>query len=529
MKKAIFISFILICLENSFCAQARESLIAQEPKYTQGYLIFNPSQLQIDYYRVSITERMFDSNGFYKDSIVERNEIWDKNYLRINSQYFVETSEHEFLYTAEGWSKEHGKLEEIGPISLIGEGTSWLAGSTRICNGTTYAWAITQAVHPAGCCQFKYTLDNTGDFFSEPSALFPFGTAVPFYQHMYNTEFQNRFQYEDFRLYHGLSGLPQYFLQIFNEPGFPIVNPPNLSQGSYYYNSDGEILNPAIDDIVGVQKTMGPWRDLPPISTEVVFDDWTYLPIVGNDGLVDKFINNSNISDYYDEGLIEQQLTCVQTVPLSAGTNDTFDDASWSDNCFEDISTPGDTDGDGLPDMEVTINDWFECIQTNISGGIASIQAVNWNNGYQEEIINFSRESLYDAEGHYFSPNFTLPEGLASIIIHFENGKRSTLFIDLESKTQFSIPLSSLVSFNIFPVPIINSSYSVNVQSAATLDFAYSVLDSQGNSFFESKYHIRKNHNENHKIDLLNSLDGVWIHRFVFEDGSVKTITTTGN
>lgn len=54
------------------------------PKTGQGYLILEATP-SVDYWTIHITKRSYN-NDQVTDQIVERHELWDKNYLRIPAE-----------------------------------------------------------------------------------------------------------------------------------------------------------------------------------------------------------------------------------------------------------------------------------------------------------------------------------------------------------------------------------------------------------------------------------------------------------
>lgn len=225
MKKLFIIPLIALCaMIHSASAQVQKSFVVRQPKFCQGFLITDGGRTDIDYWRLIISERTFDSNGFWSDEVIDRIEISDRNYYRIPSEYFVETASHEYMYTAEAWSLTSGKKDEVGPVSIGGNGIPWLTGNRFVCNGTTYAWAIQQDIHPSGCCQYHYSLTDATDFFSEPDAAFPFGTAVPFYEYLFLSDYSNLSNNNSWLVYHGLLGYEDGALE---EIGSPVLKHPS--------------------------------------------------------------------------------------------------------------------------------------------------------------------------------------------------------------------------------------------------------------------------------------------------------------
>lgn len=102
-------------------------------------------------------------------------------------------------------------------------------------------------------------------------------------------------------------------------------------QPGVYHNSDNELLNAAYDEIIGVQKTAGPWRNIASqvCSANGILIDYSNFDI---DGVLNLFNMHSNINefvetsnDYYH---VDSELFCPMA--SSSGAYDP-DDNSWSD------------------------------------------------------------------------------------------------------------------------------------------------------------------------------------------------------
>lgn len=64
------------------------------------------------------------------------------------------------------------------------------------------------------------------------------------------------------------------------------------------------------------------------------------------------------------------------------------------------------------------------------------------------------------------------------------------------------------------------------MKAHATLKFDYELRDFTGNLLVSRKFVIHKDHEKTQKMNEKNIPEGFLIHRFIFEDGSVKTIQT---
>ncbi len=82
----------------------------------------------------------------------------------------------------------------------------------------------------------------------------------------------------------------------------------------------------------------------------------------------------------------------------------------------------------------------------------------------------------------------------------------------------------------VFEVPIKGNTFNIHFQTTANVEFAYELIDGQGQRLFTSRFKLKQGYDANVAIDPQLSLpNGLLVHRFVFADGSAKTITTIKN
>jgi len=134
---------------------------------------------------------------------------------------------------------------------------------------------------------------------------------------------------------------------------------------------------------------------------------------------------------------------------------------------------------------------------------------------------------IFDENGEYTSPDFTIIKGLNKVNIILKGGQsRSFVFDALETMSGI-IELSSFLEVTIFPVPIRDNTFSINFQATATLDFTYELFDFTGTRLHKMDYSIIKDHNEDHVISSNTTIPaGILLNKLTFIDGSSISITT---
>ncbi|MFO0360281.1 MAG: hypothetical protein ACK500_00525, partial [Flavobacteriales bacterium] len=296
-------SVVLIALAaslvwNSVSAQS----ISHYPKDNYGYLVMQSSP-STDYWSIQVIKRKY-FNGTASDEVVKKYELWDTHFLKLPNEYFVDIADHEYLLEVNAVSQSQGILFSQGPFSVIGDGTPFLPALRWVCNGTDYAWAIQQYVHPSGVgC--RYQLESTADYVDAD------GLGIPFYRYMSNTEFLSAVISDEFLSYHNIMG---------SDAGFPQVTTFNTSDfNEAFYDIDGY---PLTGYVKGVQKYLGPWRNAGVVQTSVLDHYWSTVEYSPTSYMVQILNNYSNMGDLLSNGTISELLTCDRAIELAPG-NDT--------------------------------------------------------------------------------------------------------------------------------------------------------------------------------------------------------------
>ncbi len=498
-------------------------LVLKEPRFNQGFLVLDDKIPNVYGFKIFIYNRQFQANGTWNDVLIEQVKLLGRNYYRIPSNYFLETATHEFVYLVQAINANDDVVVSHGPISLIGEGTPWLVKELTICNGPTFAFGIQQTQHPSGGL-YNYSLTSVYDYFDES---IQFGGVVPFYEYIYNATWDNNSGNPDWRQYHELEA-----------PDAPQVPGPTAEHnrvvealpGGTYYNSDNELLSFSMDGIIGVQKTLGPWQNIGSSACYAngITTDWTQF---GTNGLISHFNDYSNISEWVgnsDPSLyVADELYC----PASAYSV-SYDpsDQSWGGGCFEILSlediVENDEDSDGDVDLYDNQLTYADCMEYSLPG-MEELIISAYDGLVPVEVLHFTSDDFEDAQGNFILPSFSIDEGFYAVTTYFSNGGYMSYHIEAKNPLRNTCPQSSLLDVTVFPVPLVGNTHQLHMVSNSSLNFQYDVLDLQATSYYSEKYRLSGAHDKNHRIDCDNLPSGILLHRFTFEDGSVKIIQST--
>ena len=144
--------------------------------------------------------------------------------------------------------------------------------------------------------------------------------------------------------------------------------------------------------------------------------------------------------------------------------------------------------------------------------------------------IEISGDDLFDENGVFTPPSITVEKGLNKITVIEKGGKTNYLVFETLETFESDYVLSNFLSVNIFPVPLVEDDFKMNIQSGATMDFTYELFDFNGNLLHKINYSVKQGHNEDHKVRSDKPIPrGLLLNRFTFKDGSSLSITTTKN
>ena len=510
-----------------------DSPVFLTPEQTNGFVVWMDTD-SVQYWEVVIVDRVPTTDSTYYEERVWRHEEWSNNYVFIPEEYRPEGVKNQYSVRLYGKTRGHDVVVEEDVIPFLPEGGAdpWYATCFRICNGTSYAWKVTQWVNSANS-QSMYEL--TGASHYDPDWEDPYtgelGGYVPYYEYMttevYNTVFLGN-QYASQEYYDipsdAWSGLPweEYYTIKVN----------NSSDVSYYNVSGTAIQDP---EFRGVRKAMGPWNGLGYLDKQTNNQAYgTFGGLCVNNSLVYAMMLMNSSSKGAN---ISPTLECHPSQNMSSvGSGWTGDMSQCHDELLNNF--------DDYPDIGSVIQNWLHCIEgLNPNGGGSSGNGggvweelhhikISLVDGGVMPVFSKRNSDLFDSNGDFVPFSTTLAPGLYRVEIARTGLGAYTpeAYFEIKDRTQFSVNLADLFDFTIFPVPHINDDFEINMKAFANLKVSYSLFDSNGMRIHQNNYNLRNGHDEDHEIISRNPLPtGLLIHRFDFEDGSYKTATTYKN
>lgn len=537
--KTIYLSIAMLFLSVMSLAQSSLNIYGL-PNLNKGYAVWNCDDPDLSYYRVHILENTLSGNTL-NQTLLERHELWGINYLKVKDDFW-KTSHSDKWYTIQVLafnssgnqiSVDEEDLQDVinsaGPEGGFGE---------TLCNwecvSSNYAYRI-QAYDYNG---FNYIQMNTFDYVNEA------GIGVPHYRWFDPVEY-DMYTDEGFGSgssnYHGMSS-GWNFPEV-GEPyveGAQIIKLENTSD-SYFCDVNGTQITS--NYVYGIQKALGPWEDgneyrMYDYGVNLCLVQYGMAPPDGLGALIN-LMNNEND----DPNL--PTLACAANLGAGCGSNG---NGTPDDGIFDDIEIEAEVECGIIftynsiwGPIGDAIDSDFDCLPPSnliIDGEIAIGTFLASTEVFQiveldespETILLTSASDYIDASGEPISMSLNLEPGLYKIIAKTPNkGLRYTI-AEVDNRINLSLLHKDYFSAVIFPNPIINNNYNIQMQASARLNVLYELFDSQGNLLWKQSFNLKDGHDESHQIDPgLQIPSGMLLHKFSFEDGSSETYTTLRN
>jgi hypothetical protein len=100
----------------------------------------------------------------------------------------------------------------------------------------------------------------------------------------------------------------------------------------------------------------------------------------------------------------------------------------------------------------------------------------------------------------------------------------------IEEELEEEIQMADLLNAIIFPVPLIGNEFNIKLNADEILKVLYTLHDANGTELHRQNINVPKNQEITRTIrPKTNIPNGIILHRFTFDDGSVKTIETIKN
>lgn len=500
--KHLFLSTLLLF---NLLASGQQKIIKLLPNVGQGYLVLDKTvDSNIDFWSVTLIHRTFGVDGSAKDDVIKQTELFGINYISIPSE--ITKSTETYLIKVDAYSAAKEIIITEGPL-LISIGTESYAETCKwTCNGITYAFNIRQAVHPNGGSSV-FSLTTAFDYFNSSIQM-----AIPYYQYMSPTQYQLISQSNTNPNYN--QDLANYGLTNFSVNGITVIQLNNVTSSSYH-DAQNNVLN---GTIYGVQKILGPWNGNYIQTPNQAFGN----TVCTNDlNWAINLMNNAGGGTLFSS----QGLPNLQCIP---SFDSDPDGSEFDPDCL--LILQDFVFGDG-EDEDGNIFDLLSEIDSCNTGGfpspwweeIESVLITDLDNPSTPIVINTAE--LFNANGEFVTPNFTLKASLYSIGISFKNGQYLPIVKEIKKPLVNTFALANLLDVVIFPVPITNEQFEINFKAQAKLKFDYVLTDFNGNELYRKNFVIQEGQDRNHTIKPKENMPlGFLVNRFIFEDGSVKTV-----
>lgn len=500
------------------------------PDVGQGYLVLNKAEHpDVKTWVIEVNTRTFDQNNQPSektiDKVVLKNDI---NYWSVPEK--VSESKDLRFIDVTGFDSNDNPVISEGPIvvsdhpetALEAGGTSMLPGCTWLCNGSYYAWEIQQYVNPdlplAGPSRLVLeTALNFNEALQE---------STPYYRYIAQSEYEQ----------HCPNGIGEIAGISCSEPtGLWITPPFNVSvTDNGYPNADGVPLHG--NSIRGVGKSLDVWEGQNPIGTpELQFGmnecgnpTWWAMDMVNNNAPTTYGYPINGTGNGYYPPLECNAPNGGSTVSGPEETDPCIEEA-W--DSFLNVPTQFPDDDDSIGDVWTPfVNAVLECLKEDDDedGSVLSWQEAvdkiairNLNDPNQPPII------IDPDEPTTFTGGFTLVPGLYNFGFALKGTGYVPIILEVEKKFSISMAMADFLSVNIYPVPITDNKFNIDMTASEELKFTYEFRDGTGKLLYEEKFSLKKGQQWKHTVTPKEGIpSGNHINRFVFADGSILALQT---
>jgi hypothetical protein len=506
-------------------------IVMLTPDVGQGYLVLNKAENpDVETWVIEVNTRTFDQNNQSTDKTLDKVVLTNNiNYWRVPET--VSGSKEIRFIDVTGLDENNASLVTEGPIIVTDHpetalevgGTPTLYGCSWLCNGSYYAWEIQQYVNP------ELPLAGPSRLVVETALNFneALQQATPHYRYITEIEFQNE------------CAMGGYFL-----PGVPClpdgvwmtnsITVPFGTGASVYKDLNGQQI-PGGTEVRGVGKPLVDWDGGNPIGTpELNFgmdkcgnDTWWAMDMVNNneptsdgypmDGTGTSFYPELACNGIVSSGVSDPELltACVGDAwdefinnGLGGNAGDPTSDTAWAafvSAVVDCLTADEDDDGDVLS--------W--------QGRVDKINITNLNDPSDPVI------GIDPSDASTFSSGFTLQPGLYNFGFAVKGKGYVPMIFELEKKLTISTAMADFLSVTIYPVPIIDGKFNIDMTASEDLRFTYEFRDGTGKLLYEEKFSLKKGQQWKHSVAPKEGIpSGNHINRFVFADGSVLALQT---
>lgn len=505
--KLLMISMVLLFAKNSVAQSINKwGGVINNPKLANGFVILEKSP-EVKTWQANIIKRSYNDTS-HSDEVVHKEVFNGLNSYFIPTKYREDLSTHEYLYEILGYSESGTVVYDTGIQPTIGDGTPMILRKTWECDGFDYAYKIELYSLPDGGSGVISVVGPGYVYeYLRPEDL-PCGLP------------QDHPSYINFNIAHNLTSGWCSELGSFSPQVYEITNN-DPSTGVNYYDRFGYLIYTS--NVYAVQKANWKWP-----SGSIYVDNISNVDdLIGAnlDFIIDWINTHSNIALVSP---LHPQLECFRYDPLGP-----IDEDSESEfDCIMDgiaalVASPSFTisyEGNYLGIMEITNN----CYQTGGNSYLDALDIIDIsdiNNPVQ--VVSLGKDEFLDENGEFTIPNFTIDKGTHWVSGSYSDGRKINFFMHTNKKTLNTLNEAIFVNFAIAPVPIQGDHYTLIGNSSISTSAIYEVYNNAGEVIYKAELKLSPNETLKVPIQITPTIPtGNVIHRFVFEDGSIKTINT---
>ncbi len=523
-------------------AQTSIGSIKMDAKQGQGYIVMNQASTPYTCWRYFIQERTGKATAQYPNGIVPLDNITvcGKDFVQLPTAYGKDTK-RDIIVSVYGVTSPKGGATTETPVIL----------NKTIGNYSGIEKAITNKDYKIRCgaaCDGMYQGKSYAYQFrihEEITAAQPSGTGVgymdmnsPFQEMIANVGipfygYYSPTQAQAYLTSIAFSGtMADYKAANLDVSGKLYVS--DLEQGIHVHDSYGNII--IQDDVTNpggiyymIPKDFGIWEKYR-----------TYLAA----GIQNYDYDGNNCGNVA-LGLFTQQMNTrinaqVPSTPQLAGwTNLQCSGQGWSLSESEYAQEPSDCQQGVLETVILgDIGPWeiLELLEPCVTGGSTD------HHEYWEQYAQVNLVSATGGSGT--TPTWTfhnvgrppvlgekinIPAGLYNLEIATKKGEYRRLVVQAKQPYTATVQMKDLVSPVIFPVPIVNNDFKINIETPFDVTFTYELWDKNGVKIHSQIITVAKTLTDAVTIPIAvrgTIPTGNLINRFIYSDGSIRTINT---
>ncbi len=142
-------------------------------------------------------------------------------------------------------------------------------------------------------------------------------------------------------------------------------------------------------------------------------------------------------------------------------------------------------------------------------------------------IVEIDKSTFFDENDIFIGSPIFMSNGFYRIQYQFNDGTMLNSYVYNEEDNSSSFMQSDFVSCSIYPVPINENWFKLNLQANQRVKFKYELKNMDGTIIYSERFIVEKNETLDKRIVPLNGLqNGTYVNLLTFEDGSVINFQT---